>query len=898
MTIHTYAFVSGGVKASGSAISVHPVKRTYTFLSGGVKVSGVSTLSFVYNLNVFGGVKVSGAAVSAHRTSVRQYVSSGGIRASGKSFTHGIPVIPPGTSNMTSIPNTTCSIGAFSFVYEQAHTLNWSISSNDSSGHSKITITGSGFDPPPFNEDSFTGPIAITLQKQSFPSYSGTVVVKQVSIDLAANEAEWQWTIEAEESTSTTCTIGAFSIGYDEARSLTWSISKQEDSDYDSISISGSGVEPPPFNENSFTAPVSITLQKQNFPSYTGTVLIKQVSITTTADTASWSWTIEAEEQPAVANFTCTIGSYSITLDHVKDLDWSTSNSEGSSQTTVNINGSGGKNPPPFTEDSFTTSISVTLIKGSLTYTNTVRVKDVSINTNAINGTWSWSVSAEEVTATTCTIDGNSIDFPDVNDLNWTISSSDSTGHASLSVSGSGLEPPPFDEDSFTGPITISLQKPNAPAYSGTVLVNQVSVTTNALEGSFSWSLSATETTATTCTIGSYSVAFPEADDLTWTVASSDTSGHASISISGAGLEPPPFDETSFTGPISITLQKPSFPAYTGTVIVTQVSVETNAAEKSWSWSIQAVESTATTCTIGSYSIGYEEAHTLSWSISSSESTGLASISINGGGLEPPPFNESSFSGPISLVLQKESFPSYTGSVIVSSVSINTAADSASFSWSLTATEAPTKVCTIGGYTITQSAAYELNWSVAANFPSVRPTISISGTGLTHPPFYEDSFPTVVAVTLSSQGTTSYSGTVLIKTVNIQTDTKNATWSWSLDGEEVPTSVCTIAGSTLSYEQAYDLSWDISNIEAKYVMRAGDGTAIVRTAWTGKHAVSISGTGREPPPFSSDSFPGLFDISLQKGSSSYSGSVIATSVSVTTNATDESWSWSLECEEV
>ena len=60
---------------------------------------------------------------------------------------------------------------------------------------------------------------------------------------------------------------------------------------------------------------------------------------------------------------------------------------------------------------------------------------------------------------------------------------------------------------------------------------------------------------------------------------------------------------------------------------------------------------------------------------------------------------------------------------------------------------------------------------------------------------------------------------------------------------------------TIPFSSSQEISQSYTPLEAKYVMRTGNGTAIIRTAWTGKISTSIQGQGVLPPGF------GAFDWS-------------------------------------
>jgi hypothetical protein len=54
----------------------------------------------------------------------------------------------------------------------------------------------------------------------------------------------------------------------------------------------------------------------------------------------------------------------------------------------------------------------------------------------------------------------------------------------------------------------------------------------------------------------------------------------------------------------------------------------------------------------------------------------------------------------------------------------------------------------------------------------------------------------------------------------------------------------------IPFAAAQDISQTYTPLEAKYVMRTGNGSAIIRTAWKGKLSTTISGTGVLPAGFS------------------------------------------------
>jgi hypothetical protein len=115
----------------------------------------------------------------------------------------------------------------------------------------------------------------------------------------------------------------------------------------------------------------------------------------------------------------------------------------------------------------------------------------------------------------------------------------------------------------------------------------------------------------------------------------------------------------------------------------------------------------------------------------------------------------------------------------------------------------------------------------------------------------------------------------------------------------IPNTTCRIGPYYIGYLEANTLVWDISSLDAKYVVRSGDGSAIIRSSWSGKHAIAISGSGLEPPPFKTDSFSEVIPVVLQKQSfPPYSGNIIVTRVTISTSPNEAEWSWSIEGEEV
>lgn len=59
-----------------------------------------------------------------------------------------------------------------------------------------------------------------------------------------------------------------------------------------------------------------------------------------------------------------------------------------------------------------------------------------------------------------------------------------------------------------------------------------------------------------------------------------------------------------------------------------------------------------------------------------------------------------------------------------------------------------------------------------------------------------------------------------------------------------------IGSVTIPFSSSQEISQSYTPLEAKYVVRTGNGSAIVRTAWTGKLSTSIQGQGVIPAGFS------------------------------------------------
>jgi hypothetical protein len=127
--------------------------------------------------------------------------------------------------------------------------------------------------------------------------------------------------------------------------------------------------------------------------------------------------------------------------------------------------------------------------------------------------------------------------------------------------------------------------------------------------------------------------------------------------------------------------------------------------------------------------------------------------------------------------------------------------------------------------------------------------------------------------------------------------------------EDIPGTSLIIGGITISHLACLELTESLEPIEAKYLMRTGNGTLITRVAWGNKRKLSIQARGSIPPPFKVNDAMFLSPLIVKMaGAIGVAGvgyndlgetvTIMTTGVSIEMDESNAWWSWSLEGEEI
>jgi len=158
--------------------------------------------------------------------------------------------------------------------------------------------------------------------------------------------------------------------------------------------------------------------------------------------------------------------------------------------------------------------------------------------------------------------------------------------------------------------------------------------------------------------------------------------------------------------------------------------------------------------------------------------------------------------------------------------------------------------------------------------------------------------PVVISYVKNGYG---FSGTFTITGTSVDSE-EDLWWAWSVEGKENSDESGTRAYITIetefTYDQAREITASIEELKAIYPIRSGNGSLILRAAWTGKHTISVSGRGVVPPPTLGKNFSAPVFVSYNKGGSGFSGTYYISESSVEGEDDGKWWAWSVSGEEV
>jgi hypothetical protein len=733
MPIFTYVYLSGGIDLNS------PLEKNYSQWPvileglGELNLSGSSQTTKNKNYSTSAGIKLSSNSIFLKS---RKFTSSGKIKIGG----------------------TTSSRNARNYV-----------------GSGKLKVSG-----------TFTGlkKLSIkTLGKLEISGYGGY---------YAYSERELIGTT----STETICTIGIYSIFWKHARELNANVSTENTTEFRKLTITGRGMTPPPFSVDSFSQPVDIFFQKQDFEPIQGTFYLTNVSIELEENEAWWNWSVEGFEVP---NISLTVNGITLTWNQAREIT-ATYGLEDSTNRTIQISGRGIV-PPPFGLDSFSDPVIITYTKENNIFTGTFDIKSVSVSSEGNEIWWNWSLEGEQLLDDNAdslgifTIDGVTLTREQAKELDASISTESTTEPRTLSASGRGSVPPPFEVDSYTTPVEIIYSK-NGTSFSGIFYISSISIQGEQEANWWSWSVEGTEIVPATCSINGTIPTWDQARELTANIEL-DILGLKQISISGRGIVP--IGLGPYSSPITISYTKDGS-GFTGVFFVTGTSLEGESDGQWWSWGLEALEITTATCSINGISPSWSQARELTANYSTDED-GIKSISINGRGTVP--FYPTLSTEPVYITYTKEGY-GFAGYFTITSTSVDSAED--------------------------------------------------------------------------------------------------AWWEWSVEGKEKSDEAGNRAyitiGTLFTYDQAREINASIEDLKAIYAVRSGSGSLIMRSAWTGKHTISVSGRGIVPPPLLNMNIAEPLPVVYSKGGSGFSGTYFLTESSVEGEDDGKWWSWSVQGEEV
>ncbi len=552
--------------------------------------------------------------------------------------------------------------------------------------------------------------------------------------------------------------------------------------------------------------------------------------------------------------------------------------------------------PPPFSVTSFKTPIPIYFRKqGFEEISGVFYLNNVSITTEENEAWWDWSVEGVEVSAVTLSINGITLTWNQAREVSASFSIEDSDKR-NVSISGRGIVPPPFSIDSFTDPVTIIYSK-DGNVLTGTFDITSVSINGEGNDAWWSWSLEGGEVSddpalRATFTIDGVTLTQTQAKELNASLSTESTTEPRRITASGRGTDPPPFNVDSYTTPVEIIYSKEGT-QFKGIFYITSISIEGEQEADWWGWNVEGYEITPAAVSIGGVTATWDQARELSASINL-DILGLKQVSISGRGITP--FSVGPFSGPVTITYFKDG-DGFTGTFFVTGTSLEGEQEGVWWAWTVEASELTSATCTINGVTPTWSQARELTASYQTDEDGIK-TISINGRGTV--PFSPTLSTEPIYITYSKEGY-GFAGYFTITSTSVDSQ-EDLWWEWSLEGKEKSEDAGNRAYITIdtlfTYDQAREINASIENLNAIYPVRTGNGSLVLRAAWTGKHKVSISGRGIVPPPTLGKSLVTPVQVIYTKGGEGFSGIYFITDSSVEGEDDGKWWSWSVSGEEV